>query len=370
VIANAVAGRWAGVVASALLAFDPAFLRLSYTLQADLPSVAWGLVALALAVEARRHDRPVLWVLAGIALGVAVETKLLALAFLPPMLIIAVTGSRRPRALVGAGLGAGATILLGLLPYLGDLGQVYRGVFGLHIGTGTTEPQPITGKLEVLRYYHPPFATLAAGAVGLVLAAVRRRLWAMVLLAWVLSALAVDLGQAPLFGHHLAVLLPPLAVAGGCGVVLGIAELRSRLPGPGRAVALGLAGLGALLLVVLAPPAASGLPYPDPRTSQVEEAIRALVPPGTPVVTDMPFAAADTGHATPPQLVDVSYARVSTGDLSPAEAERTTEAAPATAVIFVTGRLDSIPGYRDWVQTRYRLASDLGGGVQIWLRNN
>src|SRR5215469_4310048 len=49
------AGRWAGLLAAALLAADPLFLRQSVTLQADGPAVALALVALAAAAEGRRR---------------------------------------------------------------------------------------------------------------------------------------------------------------------------------------------------------------------------------------------------------------------------------------------------------------------------
>jgi hypothetical protein len=131
-----------------------------------------------------------------------------------------------------------------------------------------------------------------------------------------------------------------------------------------------VAGLAAVLAgaaFLLAPGGSANLPYPDPRDGAVESALRALVQPGAPVVTDLQFAAIDSGHVTPPQLVDTSFARVWTGDLSLAEATRATTASGAAAVVFATRRLESIPGFRAWVAAHFRHAEDVAGGVQVWV---
>ena len=114
---------------------------------------------------------------------------------------------------------------------------------------------------------------------------------------------------------------------------------------------------------------ASPLPPADASTAPTIAAIAKFVPRGVTVVTDEPFAAAYTGHPVPPNLVDQSHARISSGELTPTTVEADTEAAGAGAVIFSTGRLKTLSGFPEWVASHFHLVDDAGGGLQVWLRD-
>jgi hypothetical protein len=70
----------------------------------------------------------------------------------------------------------------------------------------------------------------------------------------------------------------------------------------------------------------------------------------------------------PPNLVDTSHARITSGELTPARVEADTEAVHARAVIFATGRLETLTGFKAWVAQRFRLVDDSGNGLQVWVR--
>ena len=60
----------------------------------------------------------------------------------------------------------------------------------------------------------------------------------------------------------------------------------------------------------------SPMPGGGPTTAPTITAIPHSVTRGALVVTDEPFAAAWTGHPVPPNLVDQSHARITTGELT------------------------------------------------------
>src|SRR5262249_48457864 len=76
---RAIAGRWTGVIAAALLALDPLYAVESRTLQAEAPALVLQIICVALAAEAARRVRSTQCVLAaasGVALGLGLMTKL------------------------------------------------------------------------------------------------------------------------------------------------------------------------------------------------------------------------------------------------------------------------------------------------------
>jgi 4-amino-4-deoxy-L-arabinose transferase-like glycosyltransferase len=374
VIGRSLAGTWTGLLAMALLAFDPLYLELSDRLQADLPCVVIGVVAVAVAAYARTGGPGLgLWFLAGLLLGLSLTTKLLGVVFLVPVAWLAVSGPGPARRQLGAAaLGLATAIVLVLLPFAGALGPVYTQAIGLHLGARASEPQTMAEKLRRVVDSYPVVVPALAALVTCALAAQRRVGWVGMLVLWLLVALAADLAQGPLFIHHLLVLAPPMALLAGAAPALALEYFRERhgtsagAPGwPVAAIVVGslavIAGLGLVALTGPMPPA-------DATTAPTITAMRTWVPRGVPVITDEPFAAAWTGHLVPPNLVDTSHARITSGELTPARVEADTEAVHARAVIFATGRLETLTGFKDWVAQRFRLVDDSGNGLQVWVR--
>src|ERR1700730_8750509 len=337
VIGRSLAGTWTGLAAMAVAAFDPLYLELSDRLQADLPCVVIGVVAVAVAAYARRNrSGTAWWVLAGFVLGLSIMTKLLGVVFLVPMAWLAFYTEGKPgNRLRAAALGSVAAVVLVLLPFAGQLGAVYTQVIGLHLGTRVSEPQSLAEKLTRIVDSYPVVIPALASVLTCVLAARRRVSWVGMLVLWLLAALAVDLAQGPLFIHHLLVLVPPTALLAGSAPALVVEALRKRrrgaVPPPRWPAAVSLVVSVAVITGLGVRAFTAPMPAADPTTAPTITAIRTWVPPGVPVVTDEPFAAAWTGHAVPPNLVDQSHARITTGELTAARVEADTEAFHAKA---------------------------------------
>ena len=373
-IGRALAGTWTGLLAMALVAFDPLYLALSDRLQADMPSVIVGLIAVAVAAEAaRRRSGTGVWILAGVIVGLSVMTKLLGVVFLVPVgwLAFSAEGDRWRRLGATAAGGLGAVVVV-MAPYADQLGALYGQAVGLHVTTRASEPQSLGQKVQRIIDSYPQVVPALVALVGCVAGALRRVGWVGMLVAWLAAALAVDLAQGPLFIHHLVVLVPPLCLLAGAapGLVISALAARSeRAATTGSALTRVVAGLGVLLAAGLGVATmTSPLPPGDQSAQPAITAINRYVEPGVYVVTDQLFAAAWTGHPTAPNLVDVSFARISAGELTPAQVEAATEASGARAVVYSTGRLTALAGFQDWVRQLFRLVYDGGGGLQVWTR--
>src|SRR5215471_3364502 len=210
--AGLLAGRWAGVLAAALLAADPLFFRESVTVQAEGPAVALALVALAAAAEARhRGGRAALPLAAasGAALALAVLTKLLAVAAAPALLVLLAwpaPGSRALPRLAGAAAGGVVVTAAVLLPFVHAWPELWRQVVGLHLGArslplGGLDGQTVAREVPVV----------ALGTAGFAVAARRAPPLAAAGAAWVVAAALVLAVQHPLWPHHVVVVTVPLA---------------------------------------------------------------------------------------------------------------------------------------------------------------
>ncbi len=270
-IGRATAGRWAGVLACALLAVDPLYLAESHTVQAEMPSEALALAGVALAaVAVGRTGPPRRWRAAasGVALGLGVMTKLFDLGALVPAVLYLAAPLVATRAsaqepsrqrdasaawrtvapdLLLLALGFSAACALTLAPFLSVRGLVYDQVVRFH---QVAEQGSALGKHDwrdnvtlirdtVSYYVSAPYLLLALAGVIL---ALWRRAWAIVPpLAWLVVSLGLLVHQQPLIWHHVVLLSPLLAILGGAAPPLargphprplriGLSAPRSRQP--------------------------------------------------------------------------------------------------------------------------------------------
>ncbi len=252
-IGRAVAGRWAGVIACALLAVDPLYLAESHTLQAEMPSEGLALAGVALAAVAiSRVGRQRRWraAVSGVLLGLGVLTKLFDLgALVPAALYLAAplfvvlwggrgrTGGERRTdmrealrlvvpdlLLLAAGFVVACTAVLA--PFFPVRGLVYDQVVRFHqIAEGTTAlgPGGLLHNVGVIRdnvlgYYSIPYLLLVLAGVAL---AVWRRAWTLApLVVWLVISLGLLVRQQPLIWHHVVLLAPLLALIAGAALPL------------------------------------------------------------------------------------------------------------------------------------------------------
>ncbi len=404
-------GFWGGAIAAALLVFNPSYLAQARTLESDGPAVAVSIVAVALAVAAMR--RPGVWqrrlaALSGVVIAYGILIKLFDVVALIPMALYLAAPIfsafdagdgrvRRPdaatlRAAVSAALpaliswvvgGVVATIVL-LIPFLGSFGALWQQVVSFHTTKELGLAPQLTGKGGASFESFLVIGALALIVVGL---AVWQRAWRVAPpLLWLLAAIVTLNRLTTFFGHYAVLVAPSLALLIAFAPRLIAAAARKAPAAQQRQMARMLnVALAVAVLVTLAQSASvdfspvnardvgsapnttvvAGIP-PGAQTHMA--AINAFTMPGEVVVTDDQYAAAATGHSVPPELVDTSFVRVSTGYLSAAQVERVIERDHIRVVILGTQRLSKIPGFLPWLQARFVLAAHAGADYAIYLR--
>jgi 4-amino-4-deoxy-L-arabinose transferase-like glycosyltransferase len=390
VIGRMLGGRWVGVLAAGLLALNPRYLQEATTLHAEIPSLALSLVGIALVVIVTngtlpRTRRLLLIAAAGVALGVALMMKLLAVvALVPAILLLAaplVAEMREQRAshqsLIASardvGLLLGGLLLacvVALAPFLPQWRALYEQVIGFHlVARGTSAPGPLANLLLL------PDVTWIVAALGLA-AALWRRMWtAPPVLAWLLAGVLLLIVQRPLFDPHVLILAPPLALLAALGSVAALARARR-----GWNIHMQRSLLMAGTLVALAATLVAGLwldarqtraviVYDGGTRAQMAQALQDhATPPGI-VATDDQYGAALAGRDTPPELVDTSLVRIATGSLTTDAVERIIQRDDVRVVLFATGRFDHLPGFRAWVEANFQPIRSFGAGETVYVRN-
>jgi 4-amino-4-deoxy-L-arabinose transferase-like glycosyltransferase len=382
-------GHWVGTLAAGLLALNPRYLQESTTLHAEIPSLSLSLAGVALVTLATRRRHPqtrrfLLIAVAGVALGVAILMKLLAVvALVPAILLLAeplLVDIRERRARRRALLDAAreVALLLGgivlvcvviLAPFLPQWAALSEQVIGFHIvARGASVGVPLANLLL------QPDITWIVAAFGLAVALWRRMWAALPLLAWVLASVLLLAVQRPLFDRHALILAPPLALLAALGGVAAIEWARSNrnLRVRESLLAIGtLVALGATLLAGLwldARQTQAAILYTGDERAQMVETLRDRAIPSGPVVTDDQYVAALAGRDTPPELVDTSLVRISAGSLTTAEVERIIRRDDVRVILFATDRLERLPGLRAWVEANFQPASSFGSGQILFIR--
>lgn len=417
---RALGRRVAGVVAAALLAVDPLYLTESHTLQAEAPALALMALAVALAMEATRHSgraRSWLAMASGVALGLGFMGKLLdVVAVVPIALYLAAPALalcldehgviRRPDAehLWPALRGVvrdysycfGVFLLVCLLliaPFVGSFGALYDQVVRFHLVAGKADNLGLKHNIGLIlktRALYLP-GLLALVALGL---ALWRRAWVVAPLAlWLLASLVLLVRQQPLFVHHLTLLSPILALIGALALPLVVSAFAQGTQGTSGTTTFGAAtyatagnppksrmspflaySVVALALIVVLVGAVSGVianraagAPPAQETQRMASALQAFTQPGELVVSDDQAIAGLADRDVPPQLVDTSEVRISSGYLTASQLEGIILRDHVRAILFASGRLDLIPGFRAWVEAHGQLAASFSHGHALYL---
>ncbi len=426
-IGKGLGGRYVGLIAALLLAVDPVYLLVSRTLDAEAPAIALMLLGIALAVEAlprRGRSRQVLILLSGALLGLGTMTKLLAVVGLVPVVLLlawpgviaigaeAFDQPRRPNrerslptmrdlreswpalwpelALLFGGLVAACFVVLA--PFVGSAGALYAQVIGLHLEASHALSNGIGYNLTTIAgLAGEPFAVFWLLLAALTFPFWRRSPIAIVAVAWALASLLILLTQQPLFGHHVALLAPPVALLAALLVswsmplgkrgsikregatirtIAGVRRTPLRVQ-PTLLLYAALILLGASLVVNLIDSARqdqSAIAYPATQQVLISLDLATMSVPGEPVATDDAYIAGLAGRNVPPQLIDTSLVRIQTGNLTAKQVEDIVTTQGIHAILFESGRFDAVAGLRAWVRQNYAVGKDFGGGRVLYLK--
>jgi 4-amino-4-deoxy-L-arabinose transferase-like glycosyltransferase len=363
-LGSALGGRGTGLLAMAVLAADPIGMRESVALQADAPAMALALGSLALVVRARQVEPPprLAVLAAGGLLALAILVKVLAVAAGPALLVALLappmSARQRVRNVGLAAVGGLIAAVLVLLPVLSDWRQVWEQSVGLHLvarGVAIGGLEPLTALEE------GPLLVLSVA--GLVVSIRRAPRLVAVAGTWAAFAALMLAVQRPLWPHHLLALVAPAALLAG-----GLARL---LVSHRRRLDEALVAAASLLLVAAGAGAAIDVhvhQHSDASLGPAVARLQAATKPSDLVITDDQYILALAGRDTPPQLVDTSLVRVSSGSLTTSGLEAMAERSHVQAFLFSTGRLSQLEDLEIWVETHYPYQQQLDADRELYLR--
>jgi 4-amino-4-deoxy-L-arabinose transferase-like glycosyltransferase len=365
-VGRLVAGQVAGLIAVVLAATSPLYLHQSAIVQADGPTVAIGMAAVALALGAVRADgrsRDVLAIAAGLALSLSIGTKLLGVIALIPIALV-VLGAPRGRGKLIAGAFAGAVLgmVLVLWPAVASPQAAFDQLVLSHLRAGASTQADVGSNLKLLLLHREvPLELLAA--VGVTLAGLRRDRAIIMPLAWTAGCVLAVLFYHPLFAHHLVMLSLTFALVAAVG-------LRNLRPLGTRGIVL------AAGLVVLTASAGAYVAFrdvqlaltPDLHDAEMTAAVQAVSRPGDYWISDNPFAVAAADRDIPGPLVDTSGQRTRAGLLTVGDLEAARVRYDVRWMLVDSFRLDAVPGFAAWRDQHFHAVKNLGGRAVIYQR--
>jgi 4-amino-4-deoxy-L-arabinose transferase-like glycosyltransferase len=398
-LGKTLSGHLGAIAALLLLIVNPLYLAQSQTIEAEVSSAAFSLLAVGLAYLWWTHPegrRGLCYAaLTGITLTLSVLCKLLSLTILVPIAILMLArlwqiwhkpGGTRLAGLIPIVVGIGAcllTFVVLLLPYSGSYQALLQSVVTFHsdaaqvYNTATTQQDnfaAIQGALTSL---------LTLTALYGIVAALLRRDWRVIpLIAWLLATLYLLWHQVPLFPHHLVALAPPLIALAVMGISDSSTRNKVNSSGimPGARTYLTWVAIALILVTALLDVRQDRAYYRTAQASSVsaltqfEVRVAADLQRATThdqlVVTDAQFIAGLADRTTPPGLVDTSAVRINSGYLTLSALESATSQPQVHAVLFFTGRfnLPHVAAFHAWVAQNFHLLHDYGGGRELWVR--
>lgn len=272
---------------------------------------------------------------------------------------------------ITAAIAGGITVAVVLSFY--DLRLVYAQAVQFHMDARDTFGGGLMRNVHVLSDYLTVFGGIAALAVfGAFLAPANRSIW---ILAWGLACVAFLLAHRPLFDHHVLLVVPVLSLWACAGAltlmdnVRGLSVAVSKVMKPVIIVAV----LGMATFNFAAPGAArfeiiknTSRDEMSVRDREAIEIIQKLTGGNERVGGDDQGLVFRAERMSPPELCDTSFVRIRSGYLRLAEA--VAAASKCKVIVLGTGRLQQLPGFREWLETRFELAAEVNGRL-IFVRS-
>lgn len=373
-VVRTVAGPVAGVMAAALVTISPPIPLFAARVLADLPSLWFGVGALALGALAARRRRhyEALAAGAGVLAAFAVATKVSAAITLPVLVAILLSGggNARRRRLAWAAAAAAATTATILAVNAAALGDLWESIVVYHRRASST-PAVIDRWASIADLFNPrtpAFWLVVAGGLAFALRVGRRRATVaeFALWGWAAAAFVFLATYSPIHYNHLVALPLPLALAAAASLGAQVVSLRARR----REAAI------VVLAVVLAAGFAQQwrrLAIAGESQSAAETAaattLRRVTRPNDFVATDLPVSAVLADRLVPGPLVDSAYLRFQTRSLTQASVLSEIDRWCVTAV--VTGRaFTSEPALMQGLKQRFAGASTAAGATVVFDRRH
>jgi dolichyl-phosphate-mannose-protein mannosyltransferase len=379
-----IAGPIAGLIALALAATSPLYFHESAIVQADGPSVAISMAAVALALLAGRAGGrrcELFAAAAGVSLALAVGIKFLGAVTIMPIAMVLLSAPRpRRRVVVPALAGALVGSIIVFFPVVLAPRTALDDLVLSHLRASRFAQQGLADNIRaILLHRELTLETLAL--IGVLFAMARRDRAIVMPLVWVVVSIAAVLFYHPLFVHHVVMLSLALALTAGVG--LTSRHTPPPRPSPGTAEEIlprGTVSVTAVVTATLMIATAGAGVYveagdvqlarvPDLHDSEMAAAVGAVSRPDEFWISDNPFAVAAANRNIPGPLVDTSTQRTHAGLLTVGDLEAARVRYRVRRLLEDSFRLDVVPGYRSWLNQHFHAVENLGGRAVVYEGN-
>jgi hypothetical protein len=407
ILAFRLSGWLAGVIAATVLSFSGTYLAGSRAVMTEVPSVSLGALAVALAALYHPTGRRGWLLISGLVTAASLMLKILS-PFVPGlilfMLFVRRLGQGQTPGILLKGLirdglvwaaGFLAPLLVALVLY--DAGAMYRQIIAFRLDTriaySEDSAENVTTLLAFAQGNLPVVVAMAWGVAVVIRNRTRilpgrsadersgrensasaladvgprpktTRRWSdgWLVITWLILAMVFTLLQVPLRDKHIPVLLPPLAVLAGVGLADGWQTISSLARNKRSLIPLVSFALAVVLTVGYFWQVARELAvYRQTATNPLNDNERMLAEylqrftsPNDCLVTDNPSLAFFAERWVPPNLSEVSSARLRSGYLTYDELVSDTQAYSCQVVAPVAKRLQRTRhDYVEWVKEHF-----------------
>lgn len=385
-------GGWlSAVLALVIILLSPLACFWSREITAELPSIAFAALGLALATQYASDGKRMWLVAEALSIACALQVKLFGVYVLPAALLIAAGRwksvvpfeQRLWHIAVDAMLTVlivSAAVVLVALAY--GPSEVWNQAVAFHLVSRTHFGSHGNWSLIMASLGQEP----SLSCVLLLAACAALEPWVgWAALVWLATTLAGLLIQHPLFTHHLVSLIPPIALAAGIGLGALLkfgTRLRTAYPdlrvGPRCATAAGAAIYVACLMLFVAVCCAAVVRgawqqkfefrhAPSADLAVASELMR-LTQKADVILTDAPGIAFQVDRAVPPWLADTSRKRILNHYLTTAEVISQVERYHVKTVLLWTGRLEHLPGLVPWLEQNFPSQREYSAERTMYMR--
>ena len=360
-ISREISGSMSALLSLALLTINPVYLVYSRAVMGEIPCVTLGALAVYLALRFARSGKLRYLLFSGASFSISMGMKFLCFATIIPILVLSflIRDSKLSRfkkiIILMAGLAAPFLPIFFL-----DLNSVLNQLFFFHM----SKPRPdlLTKLAMLVRYLLRTPMLPILGLIGFVFSIFSKKRIGITLGLWVASlTVTLILLPQPIWVHHLAVLMPGLAVL-AAPASEHLWQLCIRFVNDHSRRIIGLSLLALLTVALLVGgflEAERSLAHivieEDEKLTDAAEILKNLTRPSEMIITDNQFLAFVAGRLVPPELCDTSWMRIKSGLLTEDKLISILKNCGASTVIFWTGRLKSISGFYEYVLKHYRL---------------
>jgi len=377
----------AGLVAAFVLSISPYFLRQSRSVMSEVPSISLALLGIWLFFEAFKHKDNRYLLLSGLVVCLGAMMKLNVGLVAPIILVLLIARKDFSGA---AFFILGCIIPLPILPLFG-LGKVIDQMVIFHFfkpATGTWQDH----WARIHEMLAMDMGLTVTAFIGAALCIVKKRLDSKFIVALTASFFVFFLYYTAFFKHQAVILLPLLAIMSGVGLaapinlglkmvskkndaekvdktnekklrkeILAILITANLIPSVFYCVGATRPSVIKYNLAVISP-------RDNPLFLDAVGIIRAYADSSDYIITDQQILAFFADRDVPPDLVDTSYMRISSGYLDSETVIKLAEEYRVKVIVLWTNRLKRLTVFADYVKLNFQLVKDYGGGREIYVR--